>query len=68
MVVPDGDPRELLVRKKQVKVGAVGRKTTPVVVQREDFSFWLNGAGGGRGGVFVNVVAELDHGQLSIGH
>ena len=65
MVVPDGDPGELLVREKQVKVGAVGRKTTPVVVQREDFAFWLDGAGGGRGCIFVDVVAELDRGQLS---
>jgi hypothetical protein len=65
VVVPDGDPGELLVREKQVKVGAVGRKTTPVVVQGENFSFRLNGTGGGRGRIFVDVVAELNRGQLS---
>jgi hypothetical protein len=65
VVVPDRNPGELLVREKQVKVGAVGRKTTPVVVQGENFSFWLNGTGGGRGRIFVDVVAELNRGQLS---
>jgi hypothetical protein len=63
VVVPYGDPRELLVREKEVEVGAVGCKTAPVVIQGEDFSFWLNGAGGGRSCVFVDVVAELNRGQ-----
>jgi len=32
VVVPDRDPGELLVRKKQIEIGAVSCKTTPVVV------------------------------------
>jgi hypothetical protein len=63
VVVPDRDPGELLVRKEQVKVGAVGCKTTPVVVQCEDFSLWLNGAGGSRGCILIDVVAKLNHCQ-----
>jgi hypothetical protein len=65
VVVPNRDPGELLVRQKEVEVGAVGRETTPVVVECEDFSFWLNGAGSGRGLIFVDVVAKLDRGQFS---
>lgn len=66
VIVPDGDPSELLVREKQVEIGTVGGKTTPVVVQCEDFSLGLDGTGGGRGCIFVDVVTELRCCQLSI--
>ena len=53
VIVPDWDPREVLMREKQVKVGAIGSNTTSVVVEGENFALWLNRAGGGRCAILI---------------
>lgn len=60
MMIPDRDPREPLVREEQVKIGAVSSKTTSIIVECEDLALRLDGTGGGRGRVLVDVIAELD--------
>lgn len=53
MIVPDWDPREVLMGEKQVEVGAIGSNTTSVVVEGENFALWLNRAGGGRCAILI---------------
>lgn len=60
MIVPDRNPSKLLVREKQIEIGAVSSKTASVIVQSEDLTLRLHRAGGSGCRVLVDVVAEMD--------
>lgn len=59
VIVPHWDVGELLVRKQQVGIGAVGGKTSAVIVESEDFALRLDRTRSGGSGVLVDIVTEL---------
>jgi hypothetical protein len=74
MVVPNGDPRELLVASNEVQVGAVCREPPTVVVESVDLVVGLRDTTDAVAPtvisvlVFVDVVAKMNnviHGVLS---
>jgi hypothetical protein len=67
MVIPDGDPRVVLVRSEKIEIGAVGSETLAVVVEGGDDTFGLGDAVDAVAvavvtvaGVFVDVVTKVD--------
>jgi hypothetical protein len=67
VVVPDRDPRVVLVRSEKIEIGAVGSETLAVVVEGGDDAFGLGDAVDAVAvavvtvaGVFVDVVTEVD--------
>jgi hypothetical protein len=67
VVIPDGDPRVVLVRSEKIEIGAVGSETLAVVVEGGDDTFRLGDAVDAVAvavvtvaGVFVDVVTKVD--------
>jgi len=66
VIVPNRNPRELLVASNEIKVGTVRRKPLSVVVKSEDFTVWLRNAAKRVAPavisilVFVDVVTEMN--------
>jgi hypothetical protein len=67
VVIPDGDPRVVLVRSEKIEIGAVGSETLAVVVEGGDDTFGLGDAVDAVAvavvtvaGVFVDVVTKVD--------
>jgi hypothetical protein len=63
VVIPHGNPGELLVRGEEVGIGAVLPQTRAVVVEGEDLVSRLEGAlvlAGHAALVLVDVVAQMD--------